>query len=47
MKLTIKKSDGTKLIKEFKKEDIDAAKAIGWKELGSKPKKKASKKSAK
>ena len=47
MKLTIKKSDGTKLIKEFKKEDVDADKAIGWKELDSKPKKKPSKKSGK
>tara|TARA_R100000808_G_C2064919_1_gene94801 strand:- start:143 stop:286 length:144 start_codon:yes stop_codon:yes gene_type:complete len=47
MKLTIKKSDGTKLIKEFKKEDVGSAKALGWEEIGAKPKKKKSKKSAK
>ena len=37
MKLTITKSSGTKLIKEFKAADIEAAKANGWKEV-DKPK---------
>ena len=38
MKLTITKENGTKLIKEFKEADVEAAKANGWKEVG-KPKK--------
>ena len=37
MKLTITKSGGTKLIKEFAEADIEAAKANGWEEVG-KPK---------
>ena len=40
MKLTITKSNGTKLIKEFKDADIESAKANGWKVV-SKPKAKA------
>jgi hypothetical protein len=47
MKLTIKKSDGTKLTKEFKKEDVMSAKSLGWKEISVKRKKKKSKKSGK
>ena len=44
MKLTITKSNGTKLIKEFKDADIESAKANGWEEV-DKPKPKTSKKS--
>ena len=44
MKLTITKSNGTKLIKEFKDADIESAKANGWEEV-SKPKAKAPAKS--
>ena len=44
MKLTITKSNGTKLIKEFNATDVESAKANGWKEI-DKPKAKTSKKS--
>ena len=40
MKLTITKTGGTKLIKEFKDADIESAKANGWEEV-DKPKAKA------
>tara|TARA_Y100000310_G_scaffold135316_1_gene134194 strand:+ start:500 stop:646 length:147 start_codon:yes stop_codon:yes gene_type:complete len=40
MKLTITKSNGTKLIKEFNGADIESAKANGWEEV-DKPKAKA------
>ena len=40
MKLTITKSNGTKLIKEFAEVDLESAKANGWKEV-NKPKPKA------
>jgi|TARA_R100000482_G_C5112417_1_gene141247 hypothetical protein len=41
MKLIFKKDNGTILEKEFKKEDIEAAKNNGWKEISkTKPKKK-------
>ena len=43
MKLTIIKENGTKLIKEFRDSDIEAAKANGWMEF-DKPKAKTSKK---
>ena len=44
MKLTITKSNGTKLIKEFNGSDVESAKMDGWKEI-SKSKSKSSKKS--
>jgi len=44
MKLTITKSNGTKLIKEFKDADIESAKANGWESV-NKPKAKAPEKS--
>ena len=44
MKLTITKSSGKVLIKEFNDADIESAKANGWKEV-DKPKPKTSKKS--
>ena len=44
MKLTITKSNGKKLIKEFADSDIETAKSNGWKEV-SKPKTQATKKS--
>ena len=37
MKLTITKTGGTKLIKDFAKDDVEAAKANGWEAVG-KPK---------
>ena len=37
MKLTITKSNGTKLIKEFAEADIETAKTNGWEEV-DKPK---------
>ena len=40
MKLTITKANGTKLTKEFRDQDISAAKADGWEEL-DKPKPKS------
>ena len=43
MKLTITKSSGKVLIKEFNDADIESAKANGWEEV-DKPKPKASKK---
>ena len=43
MKLTIKKEDGTTLIKEFADKDVDSAKELGWKPVGVKTKKKAKK----
>jgi hypothetical protein len=44
MKLEITKENGTKLVKEFKDSNIEAAKALGWKEVGAKVVKKKSKK---
>ena len=44
MKLTITKSNGTKLIKEFKTADVESAKSNGWEEV-DKPKAKAPAKS--
>ena len=44
MKLTITKSNGTKLIKEFRESDLESAKANGWEDM-FKPKVKAPKKS--
>ena len=44
MKLTITKSNGTKLIKEFNDADVESAKANGWEEV-DKPKTKTFKKS--
>tara|TARA_Y100001938_G_scaffold148890_1_gene233921 strand:- start:2646 stop:2792 length:147 start_codon:yes stop_codon:yes gene_type:complete len=44
MKLTITKSSGKVLIKEFKDVDVETAKANGWEEA-DKPKPKVSKKS--
>jgi len=44
MKLTITKEDGTKLIKQFRDSDVEAAKANGWEEL-DKPKANKAKKS--
>ena len=44
MKLTITKSNGKKLIKEFVGIDIETAKTNGWEEV-DKPKSKTSKKS--
>ena len=39
MKLTITKSNGTKLIKEFNDADVESAKANGWEDVNkSKPK---------
>lgn len=43
MKLQIIKEDGTKLIKDFNKDDVKAAKKLGWKENKPEVKKKAKK----
>ena len=46
MKLTMTKSNGTKLIKKFRDSDVEAAKENGWTELDAKPQAKKSKKTS-
>ena len=43
MKLTITKPNGTKLIKEFRGDDIKIARTNGWKDLYNTKKKSSSK----
>ena len=47
MKLTIKKENGTVLVKEFNQSSIEQAKLIGWVEYQRNPKPKKTKKSKK